>query len=477
VTGWQPYPGVDDPGEFESGSARFKVLHQSKAVSGLRNLLTLAHTEYRAPQTESVARPFEDKLSSYPPMPVFAPRVTSGTLETTWPLAERWTFENSLVAGHFKVKRLAMPGDGNAVIDGEDYSIEPRLRYRAADKSWTGFVGLYVFNAKQNDTIDLFGGGAWDDHTQTRSIYGEATVALGPTLDLTAGARWEREHRVRQGTLAFFTTDFDERYENFLPKLTLAWKADAATTLGTALSRGYNGGSAGFTYDVPYVNYEYKPEYVWNLEGFARATRLDGRLQLTGNVFYSRCKDLQTPFDLNPDPAIWAYVVRNAPRAETYGAELGAAWLALPGLTLRADLGLLRARITEYPDSGHHRVPGLGRRRPRAAARAAPQHGAGRGLAPRQRPAARRDGALLERLLLRHHQPRARQGRPGLDREPERELSDRQRAPVRLRQQRVRLAAAGPADRRSECGRQQPGRRQPAAAAPGRCRRGVLVLN
>jgi iron complex outermembrane recepter protein len=170
---------------------------------------------------------------------------------------------------------------------------------------------------------------------------------------------------VRRGALAPFTTDFDETYKTFLPKASLAWKLDAQTTIGTALARGYNGGNAGFTFDEPFVSYDYKPESVWTLEGFARANRLDGALQITGNVFYSRYRDMQTPFDLNPDPNVWAYVVRNAPRAETYGAELGARWRVMPSLTLRGDLGLLRARITRYPDSGveGHELP----RSPRAS--------------------------------------------------------------------------------------------------------------
>jgi iron complex outermembrane receptor protein len=366
VGGYQPYDGVADPGDFDTSSARAKLLFTPRALPGFRTLVTLAHTEHKAPQGEGVARPFEDKLSSYPAMPVFAPRVTSGTVETDWKLSDQWTLENSLVAGSFKVRRDAVAGDGNALIDGSDFSLEPRLRYASADKRLSALVGFYAFNAEQHDTLDLFGGGAWDDRTTTRSIYGEVTFALRPDLELSAGGRYEHEHRVRRGSLAFYVTDFDETYKVFLPKASLAWKLDRETTVGAAVSRGYNGGNAGFTYAAPFVSYDYRTEHVWNLEGFVRARRLDDRLQFNGNVFYSRYKDMQTPFDLNPDPAVWAYVVRNAPRAESVGAELGATWLALPGLTLKGELGLLRARITRYPDSGveGHELP----RAPRVSA-------------------------------------------------------------------------------------------------------------
>ena len=363
VKGFVGYPGVDDPGVYESSSARAKLLIKPKALPGFSTLVTLAHTEYKAPQAEGVARPFDDRTvpasASYAQMPQFAPRVTSGVVDTTWALSTgcRWTTASSQATSRFGATRS--PATASRRSMDHDYTLEPRLRYNAPDKSWSGFVGLYGFHASQHDTLDLFGGGAWDDRTRTSAVYGEATFALNPALDLTAGARYEREHRLRQGTLAFFTTDFDETYKTFLPKLDLAWKIDPTTTVGTALSRGYNGGNAGFTYDTPYVNYTYKPEYVWNLEGYARSRLLDGRLRLTGNVFYSRYRDMQLPFDLNPDPAVWAYVVKNAPRAETYGTELGATWLAARGLELSGELGFLRARVTRYPESGveGHELP------------------------------------------------------------------------------------------------------------------------
>src|SRR3546814_13066610 len=61
---------------------------------------------------------------------------------------------------------------------------------------------------------------------------------------------------------------------------------------------------------------------------------------------------MQLPFDLNPDPAVGSYVVRNADEAVTYGAELGARWRALPELELFGSVGLLQTEITSYPGPG-----------------------------------------------------------------------------------------------------------------------------
>lgn len=357
--GYEPYPGVSDPGQFESGNVRGKILWKPQAVPGLTNLLTIDRNIYTGPQTESVARPFDDKVISYPSMPTFSPRSTSAVLDTTYEISPTLTFENRIVSGDTHVTRKAMPGDGNANIRVKDLQIEPRLRFATQDKQWTGFVGLYTFGADQDDDIDLFGGGAWTDKTRTWALYGEVTTPLSSSVDLTLGGRYEEERRERNGALSIFTTDFDATYKVFLPKATLAWKLDPATTLGSSISRGYNGGGAAFTYDVPFTNYQFDPEYAWTLEAFGRKRLLDGALLLTGNLFYSDYKNMQLPFDLNPDPNVWAYVVRNAPRAHTYGAELGAQWQVSRSLRFTGEVGLLETKITEYPGSGveGHELP------------------------------------------------------------------------------------------------------------------------
>lgn len=359
ASGYQPYPGVSDPGQFESGTVRGKILWKPQAVPGLTNLLTISRTTYTGPQTETVARPFDDKVVSYPAMPTFSPRSTSAVLDTTYEISPTLTLENRIVSGDTHVQRKAMPGDGNANIRVKDLQIEPRLRFASADKQWTGFVGLYTFSADQDDDIDLFGGGAWTDKTRTWALYGEVTTPLSSSVDLTLGGRYEQERRERNGALSIFTTDFDATYKVFLPKATLAWKLDPATTVGSSISRGYNGGGAAFTYDVPFTNYQFDPEYAWTLEGFARKRMFDGALLLTGNLFYSDYKNMQLPFDLNPDPNVWAYVVRNAPRAHTYGAELGAQWQVNRSLRVNGEVGLLETKISEYPGSGveGHELP------------------------------------------------------------------------------------------------------------------------
>src|SRR3546814_18783298 len=91
-------------------------------------------------------------------------------------------------------------------------------------------------------------------------------------------------------------------------------------------------------------------ETVTNYEGFVRASTLAGRLRIKANIFFNDYRGLQLPFDVNPDPVIGSFVIRNAERATTYGAEVEARFKALKGLELFANAGLLATKVNRYDD-------------------------------------------------------------------------------------------------------------------------------
>ncbi|WP_162917069.1 TonB-dependent receptor domain-containing protein [Dongia deserti] len=342
---------VGDPGDSEFLNARAKLLIEPKAWEGFSSTITLTHSDYLAPQTESVLRPADEHESSYPLMPTFNPVSTGGIVDTKWQINDNWALENTTSVTSIEITRKAVPGDGNAEIEATEIVSEPRVRFTGLDGRLNALGGIYVFNNEQDEFIDLFGGGTFHDETTTLAVFGEGTLTVFEDFDITLGARYEREERRRTGALFVFENDLDETYDAFLPKIGLAWHPTDQLTFGAVVSRGYNGGGAGFTYDVPFESYTFKPEYVWTYETYARAELLNKTLTLTGNLFYSRYKDMQVPLDLNPDPSVWSYVIRNADRVDTYGAELGARWLAAPGLTLFGEVGLLETDIKEYRNS------------------------------------------------------------------------------------------------------------------------------
>jgi outer membrane receptor protein involved in Fe transport len=355
VKGVQSYPGVEDPGDIEALNLRGKLLLEPASIEGPRTLLTLTHTNYTNPQTEIVYRPFQDRRTTYVGEPVFETTTTSLIANTSYTIDDRLTFEGLLSGADLGVERKAPVGDGIVNIDGKEYLFEPRLRFQG--DAVGGVAGVYLYRSQQDESIDFPSPQTFDDRVTTAAIFGEGSWSMTDSLDLIFGARYEQEkHERHGGDQTSVVISLDETYRAFLPKLGLAWRVAADTTVGVVVSRGYSGGGAGFNFDEAsgiFTNYQYDPEYATSVELFARRQAFDGRLGLTANVFYSNYRDMQLSYDLTPtDSSDFAFVVRNADEAESYGAEVGADWAIAPGLTAYGSLGLLQARITKYPNSG-----------------------------------------------------------------------------------------------------------------------------
>jgi outer membrane receptor protein involved in Fe transport len=356
VEGYESFPGVRDPGDFEALNVRGKVLLRSRSIEGLRTLLTLNHSDYSAPQTENVNRPFGDYRSDFLYEPVFEPKTTSLIADTQYVIDPRLTFQAVLSGTDLSVARKSQPGEGIVSIDGREYMFEPRVNFEGEGRK-AGVAGVYLFRADQDESIDFPSPQAFDDRVTTAAVFGEGTLPLSDSLDLTLGMRYEQEkHERHGGDQTLVRIDLDETYRAFLPKVGLAWHVQEKTTLGIVASRGYNGGGAGFNFDEAsglFTNYQYDPEHVTTVEAYARRELADKRVRLTANVFYSDFRDMQLSYDLTPtDPTDYSFVVKNADRAKSYGAELGMEWLIRPGVELYGSAGLLNARITQYPNSG-----------------------------------------------------------------------------------------------------------------------------
>ena len=344
-----PYPEEDHPERFQALTLRGKLLFTPSAE--VRSLLTVSHVDGRAPQSEYVLGPdlgfdYSQKVAQFAEQPVFRSRDTTGIWDTSWTVSDLVTLQAFLSATDFRTDRYSPVGQGNARIDGKEYLAEPFVRLRSADGRFSGFVAAYVFRTHQDETIDLYGGGAFRDRTRTTAAFGEFTGKLTQAATLVLGGRYEVEHRFRTGYAGPFVIDFDETYREFLPKATLSLRASDAVTVGVTAGRGYNGGGAGFTYYPPYVSYTYKPEFVWNYEGFLRATLADGKVTLTANVFYNDYKGLQLPYSLGA----LSTVIRNAERATTYGADAGISWTPSKGAQIYANVGLLKTEVNRYAD-------------------------------------------------------------------------------------------------------------------------------
>ncbi len=116
----------------------------------------------------------------------------------------------------------------------------------------------------------------------------------------------------------------DTASKDLLPMLSLSWSMTTNTILGVKWERARRAG--GITVNIARKTVDaYHPENADNLDLFLRATRLDGRLSIAANAFYTRTKDLQTNAVLSAVPSDSQIV--NADRATTAGIELELDWL------------------------------------------------------------------------------------------------------------------------------------------------------
>lgn len=347
LRGIQGFEGVTQPGDSESTMMRGKLLMEPRQWDGFSTLFTLNYNKTFSPQADAVVWPEAGLVTAYPTnTPRFEPRALSGIAETTWILSDAYTVENTFSYTDISVRRLASPGNGYVEIDGYETLLEPRLRFNGMDGRLKGLGGLHAFHASQDELFVFAGDHYFKDLTATYATFGEVTYSVLADVDLTVGGRLERENRRRQLLSGpfFAPVNFDETTDVFLPKFGAAWHVDKTWTVGATVARGYNGGGAGVTFGTAQL-YEFKPEYVWNYEAYTRHELLNGRLSLTGNIFYADYKNMQLPY--NPNGSLNDTIVLNAQKAHTYGSEIGARWLAAQGMTLFGNIGLLKTEIDE----------------------------------------------------------------------------------------------------------------------------------
>lgn len=353
-TSYDPYPGVDNPGEIEGKTIRGKLLYKPDTKLESSLLLNLTHSAYTSPNSEIIVRPFEDRRSNFPQQPQHKPETTSLIADYALALNDNWQLNINTSATDFKFTRNAVPETSNASINTKEYVLEPQLNYQNGETK--AVMGVYYYQARQEEFIEFIVAQNFTDDTDTLAAYAEGILPLSSNIDLSLGLRYEHEDRTRQGgdeTGAIVNVFSDEDYDIFLPKVGLNWQATENSNWGIQISKGYNAGGGGVTFVLPIVNYSYDEETVWTYEVYGRQEFMQGKIRTTQNVFFSDYKNMQLPFDLTPENSRdEAFVIRNANKVETMGLELGLTATVSENLNLWGNISLLDTEITDYPTSG-----------------------------------------------------------------------------------------------------------------------------
>ncbi len=332
------YSPVGDAREIESNAVRAKLLVEPAKIPALSSMLTYAYYDSRAPQGEN--EPSDASGSRYTSeRPVFETRSNNFIWDVSYDINSNLKFTSKTNYTDFDVKRMVAEGElYSADIDGQEFFIEPAVRYTSDDQITDVLMGVRYYKDKHDDFVD--GMGDYRDKTETTSAYVEVNYALTQSLDLTAIGRYENEDRYRKGGEGYYVIDFDKSFNDFMPKVSLAWKADTNNTYGASVSKGYRAGSGGVDF-TNLTTYIFDDETVWSYELFSRHRLFDDVLQLTTNVFYNDYDGLQI---------LDGSTIMNADKAQTYGAEATLEWFVTHDLQLYGNLGLLKTKLSDSSD-------------------------------------------------------------------------------------------------------------------------------
>ena len=352
---YKSYDEVDDPGQYESVNIKGKLLIEPDSEDNKRILIGFSHSDYFGPALQTVAEPYEDRVSNVAQATRHNPLTNSLSLDYSQDVSDEFYFQLNTSLTDVEFTRIGALDTTNTTIDTHEAVFEPQLHYE--NDGINVVTGLYYYRAREEQNSELFSFGDvhYEDETDTLSAYTEGSFALSDKTSLSMGLRYEQELRHRYGgaySNGVTSDDFDhdENYSELLPKIGINWQQSEAVSWGAQISKGYNAGGAGWSLDgLSVVNYEYEEETSWTYEIYSRQQLLQGKLISTQNLFHSRYKDLQLAYSTTDD---WdndnSYSVTNVDKVNTWGFEQGLTVLLSDEFTLSGSIGLLNTEIVEF---------------------------------------------------------------------------------------------------------------------------------
>ena len=190
------------------------------------------------------------------------------------------------------------------------------------------------------------------------AAYGEASFALRPGLDLTAGLRMERAEKSfdRIGRIpANQTYSLTHDASAFLPKLQVDFSPKQNLRLFSSIGAGFKpGGFSAFTGNRALS--AFGPERTTAFESGVTQSSPKNTFSWTVRAFAYEIRGYQIERSFATGSMADDYLVVNAPQARSTGMELELAWMPVQGLSLTIDYGFTHVTLREFADpfTGQH---------------------------------------------------------------------------------------------------------------------------
>lgn len=338
--------------EFMNANARVKLLWEPAEIAGLSVKLTYSHSRMKRPSAEGAAEPFDDLNSITNWMPAWDQTSQTAMADVDYDLGNGLVVSSKTQYSISDVKRrVGTENFGDANVDQDNYSNETKLNYGTLDDQFSGVAGVYLAFTDQDEWIEQGGDSTFRDRKSNVGVYGELNWRIDDRWTLAAGLRYQRDHIRRAGEVspAFANSnlDYEHTFDAVLPKLTLSYQVTPDWLVGGLVSKGYNPGGISLDFAGSRDWTEFEEESVWNYELYTRSELLDGRLLLTGNLFYMDYTNAQHNITTLVDGITQIQTV-NAKDAEAYGLEISADYRPIDSLTLRGSVGLLHTEFKTF---------------------------------------------------------------------------------------------------------------------------------
>ena len=268
-------------------------------------------------------------------------------------------FEN-IQDGDFDCTPLVSPWSGNAITKDEIETISEELRVSSPNNSgpFKWLVGLYAFT----ENYDLYvekQKTIWDIRdtevdTDGYAVFGQVTYTLFDKLHLTAGLRYDYQDLEGEQEYDYMDRmtmspqskkyDKDLDYDEWLPKLAIAYDFTDDIMAYASASRGYLAGGYIQHLATSEENFTYDEEHTWNYEIGIKTTWLDRRLMANLSAFYIDMEDKQV---MEWCPGMMRKIT-NAAEAYSMGVELELQARPMQGLDLFAGFGYTEAEFDDW---------------------------------------------------------------------------------------------------------------------------------
>lgn len=266
----------------------------------------------------------------------------------------------------------------------EDYSQwTQELRYTSAlEDTFDYVVGVFLqssdISTQRNAQIVLGPTNIWrvdtpgELKTSSYSVFGNMNYRFSDTLELTLGARYERESKEIDysisDTTPFFTNGRladKQHYPFFLPKIALNYEADDSGLIYASIAKGAKSGGWNADFVPSLEDLEFDSEHSINYEIGYKNSVFDDSLIVLAAVFHTKFTDFQVSQFIETLGSMGgAHTIRNAGEATSKGVELDLQYFINENIELNFNTAYVDAKFDRFKngdddgtDYSNHTLP------------------------------------------------------------------------------------------------------------------------